>query len=405
MIYPNYSFQNESYSNSLSQNSNSPNGRLSQHTLSPNGLVSLERKIPTTTKHVHLVLLAILSAIAITGCGNQKPDTTKEEIPPLIEEINIGPVEVTITATPGSVMLDRDILLTIKTTAPRNTTVTIPPISDRLQGFIDSSNFDREPIITDTHITKERVIRLTPLISDEYRIAPMAIRYGQSLVVAPPQPHQPATNTTSSSATMQSLDAGNHQAPKWGATPPIVLPLHSITENSISDNISSKINNIWIRPSLRTVAGYIAITIIIAIIITVAIKLLSHIKRKVRLMRMSPRERALEELKELLSKKLIENHLLKDFYVELTMVVRRYIERQHHVRAPEQTTEEFLAVISSNTIFSPDVIKRLKEFLQAADLVKFAAYTPDRNSNNDAIETAKSYITTDAEEKFENLKI
>jgi len=115
-------------------------------------------------------------------------------------------------------------------------------------------------------------------------------------------------------------------------------------------------------------------------------------------MRMSPRERALEELRELLNKGLLEKHKIKDFYVELTMVVRRYIERQHKVRAPEQTTEEFLQQISQDKRFKPEVIRKLRDFLQAADMVKFAAYQPDDEMNNNSIRTAEEYIKTDAEE-------
>jgi len=342
------------------------------------------------------LFLAIIS-ITITGCNNQSSSTPHPtSSTPRIEEITIGPVEVTITATPGNVMLDRDVLLTIRATAPKNINVKIPPITDRLQGFIDSSHFDREPIITDTHKTIERVIKLTPLIANEYRIAPMPIMYGQSLVVSPLASHQPNPQPQAPSTQNPAPSTQNPEPPTWGATPPIVLPLHTITENAVGDDISTNLSPIWIHPPLRTISGYIAIIIIITIAIIIAIKLLKKVQRKVHLMRMSPRERALEELKELLNKKLIEKHLLKDFYVELTMVVRRYIERQHHVRAPEQTTEEFLAAITSNNEFSPDVIKRLQEFLQAADLVKFAAYTPNQSSNNNAIETAKSYITTDA---------
>jgi hypothetical protein len=350
---------------------------MKRNTSSPipvrNDLVSLERKILSTGKSFYIMaaLLTIATILPLTGCNKTTTNESQSATDPIVKNINIGPADITITAVPGNVFLDQDILLTLRATAPNNVTVQFPNITDRLQGFINAGHFDREPVITDNQRTIERVIRLTPTISDEYRIAPMAITYKRS-----------------------KSDAGSG----WGATPAIVLPLHAITENSVGSKIKGELSPIWIHPPMSTVAGWTAILIIILIAIYVFIIIAKRLHRKVQLMRMSPRERALVELQELLGKKLIEKHLLKDFYVELTMVVRRYIERQHKVRAPEQTTEEFLQEISANPEFKPEVIKRLREFLQAADLVKFAAYNPDKANNNYAIETAKDYITTDSEQ-------
>ena len=288
------------------------------------------------------------------------------------ETVTQGPVTVTLTATPGSVFLNEDILLTIRATSPEHVTVTIPAISDRLLGFLDAGSFDREPELRDSQRTIERVVQLTPLIADEYRIAPMAITYTGGSEA----PHEEA----------------------WLATPPLVLPMHAVTDHDVGDDIKAHLVPVWVHPPLRTVAGYIAILIGILLAGFIIWKLIRRAHRRIRLMRMSPRERALEELKELLVKKLIEQGQITDFYVELTMVVRRYIERQHHVRAPEQTTEEFLAAVSNDPHFDDAVVKRLQRFLEAADLVKFAAYRPDSTNIDTAIDTAKDYITTDADQ-------
>jgi hypothetical protein len=113
---------------------------------------------------------------------------------------------------------------------------------------------------------------------------------------------------------------------------------------------------------------------------------------------MSPRERALRELSALLAKDLIAHDQPKEFYLELTMIVRRYIERQHAIRAPEQTTEEFLVAVSQDSRFPPPVLMRLRAFLEAADLVKFATHRPAPESAREATGTAKEYIQTDASE-------
>jgi hypothetical protein len=77
------------------------------------------------------------------------------------------------------------------------------------------------------------------------------------------------------------------------------------------------------------------------------------------------------------------------------LIVRRYIGRAHSIRAPEQTTEEFLLAASRNPQFRLEVLGKLRAFLQTADLVKFAEYRPESASVDQALGTAKDYVETD----------
>ena len=54
---------------------------------------------------------------------------------------------------------------------------------------------------------------------------------------------------------------------------------------------------------------------------------------------------------------------------------------------------------AANPAFSPEVVRRLRSFLQAADLVKFATYQPDDGAIGDSTRTARDYIEKDAQEK------
>ncbi len=291
---------------------------------------------------------------------------------PRVETVRHNGVTLTITLDPGSVSLDRDIVLSLKLTHPESLAVTLPPLADRLQGLLAASSFDREAMPPDGkgNVTHERIVRLTPLIADEYRIAPMAI------------------------ATRHAVD-GNGRI-DFFATPAIVLPVNAVTDKPVDDTPRTTISPIRIRLSLKTLSGYAAILVLVALVMALAIWLLGRIKQQVRIMRMSPKERALRELDLLLGRRWVESGRVKDFYVELTMIVRRYIERQHHVRAPEQTTHEFLLAISADSRFPGNVIRRLKQFLEAADLVKFAAWQPDSHAVDDAVGTARDYLSTDA---------
>lgn len=94
-----------------------------------------------------------------------------------------------------------------------------------------------------------------------------------------------------------------------------------------------------------------------------------------------PIEEALQRLKELDEKQLLQQNKIKPYYTELTDIVRTYIEKEIHIPAMESTTNELLETIkdfneSSNLGISRETIAQLKEVLQSADLVKFAKSKP-----------------------------
>jgi hypothetical protein len=105
----------------------------------------------------------------------------------------------------------------------------------------------------------------------------------------------------------------------------------------------------------------------------------------------TPQELAYIELERLIESDLIRQDV-KQFYVELTGIVRRYIERTTGVHAPEQTTEEFLREISAGNVFPASDRERLRSFLESADLVKFAAYEPRSADLEETFERAKSFL-------------
>lgn len=97
-----------------------------------------------------------------------------------------------------------------------------------------------------------------------------------------------------------------------------------------------------------------------------------------------PYNLALKRLKELDNKQLWQKNKIKQYYVELTDIVRSYIERELNIPALESTTNELMETItdfnSSSALNIPDeTIKKLQNLLKDADLVKFAKYVPLSN--------------------------
>lgn len=111
-----------------------------------------------------------------------------------------------------------------------------------------------------------------------------------------------------------------------------------------------------------------------------------------------PKIIAMEELNRLKGKMLPQKGFFEEFYIEITQIIRKYIERQYQIKAPEQTTQEFLIKVIDTPIFETQVKSHLEEFLKFADLVKFAKLHPEISDCSQAEENAESFILSQKSE-------
>ena len=94
-----------------------------------------------------------------------------------------------------------------------------------------------------------------------------------------------------------------------------------------------------------------------------------------------PYDRALLELKRLENSKYLIQDEYKQYYSELTDIVRSYLEEDAHVSALESTTDQLIDKLellkdAGELELDGDTIKQFKRILQTADLVKFAKSKP-----------------------------
>ena len=92
-------------------------------------------------------------------------------------------------------------------------------------------------------------------------------------------------------------------------------------------------------------------------------------------------EVALEKLDAIKEKKIWQQGQVKEYYTQLTDVVREYIARRFEVSSVEQTSDETLRDIRPLLCERKDLYDQLRKMLTLADLVKFAKWstTPDEN--------------------------
>ncbi|MBI1852209.1 MAG: hypothetical protein HYR85_17855 [Planctomycetes bacterium] len=91
---------------------------------------------------------------------------------------------------------------------------------------------------------------------------------------------------------------------------------------------------------------------------------------------------------------------IEAYTIEASNLVRDYIEERFAVRAPEMTTEEFLASATAARALESEHRALLSEFLAHCDLVKFARYTPTAADRAQLVASAERFLreTSAAEE-------
>jgi hypothetical protein len=103
-------------------------------------------------------------------------------------------------------------------------------------------------------------------------------------------------------------------------------------------------------------------------------------------------ETAYAQLDALLRKGLLGKGMIKMYYSELSGILRHYLENRFSLKAPEMTTEEFIAYVREYTELGREQKDLLKDFLTNCDLVKFAKYIPPAADGEAAFETVKKFV-------------
>ena len=118
--------------------------------------------------------------------------------------------------------------------------------------------------------------------------------------------------------------------------------------------------------------------------------------------RRSAYEIAMGRLTELVNRSRNDPEQVDAFFVELSAIVRWYLENRFELRAPELTTEEFLESMSRSPDLSGDHQAMLREFLRRADLVKFANFVPSHQDTDDSVTAARRFLEETRQEESDH---
>lgn len=145
------------------------------------------------------------------------------------------------------------------------------------------------------------------------------------------------------------------------------------------------------------VLPYILMVLLFFAIIGLVFYFYNRYKKQKPLFRMMERETlkphdwALSELTKIKNKKLSQQGRVKDFYVEITDVLRRYLEEEFQLGALEMTSSEILSKLRSEK-FDSEIIESVSFVLSNADLAKFAKSTPSDVDNEKCMELSFSIV-------------
>ncbi len=276
-------------------------------------------------------------------------------------------VELKVESETTQIDPARSVFLTMTMTAGQGVKVVAPDLRPRVRGFSLAEDFEDEPkTAADGRVTTVVNWRLVPEpCAAEYKVAPFVV----------------GVETAKGAADFY---AGPIRFEGPAAREPVTGGMEADPKKDLP-------------PLSWELVGHVALILVgLASVLAGLIWFVKYVARRVKEHRMSPIERAKVELERLLKKNLPAKGRYKDFYVELTMVVRRYVQRKYGIRAPNLTTEEFF-MEASKPEYQMLSAQSLKKFFESADLIKFAGVDANEEMAKDATNAARFYLKRDAD--------
>ncbi|MCX5668941.1 MAG: hypothetical protein NTX89_02305 [Candidatus Omnitrophica bacterium] len=165
-----------------------------------------------------------------------------------------------------------------------------------------------------------------------------------------------------------------------------------------------------INETLRDIKGPLSLNnriniilwLVILILLAILVFLFKFLSRRKKISIIMPQKPAhqiaYEQLEKLKAKDFIRQGKIKEYYSEVSDIIRHYLENRFLLKAPEMTTEEFLFYVRDYSQLISSHKTLLKEFLLACDLVKFAKYVPSSGEMDAIFLSAKKVVDETKEE-------
>ena len=290
---------------------------------------------------------------------------------PVNHTVHKGPVSATVTAKPSDLLIGDTVTLELHVIADKDVELLMPQFGEALERFSILDFTTDEQIDSENRTRIVQIYELQPLRSGKQSIPPIMIEFVDHRDGQQPTP--------------TGMDAYEI------LTPTVVFEVKSVLPNNLDAELNPQLDHLpqlvtrqsgdWIWPF----AGCTTLAFI-----TVASCLWLRTRRRAQ--QRSSYEIALDRMQGLLDRPRNSPDQIDTFFVELSAIIRQYLETQFDLRAPELTTEEFLIAMSRSPDLDSEHQPLLRDFLRRADLVKFANFVPNSTDIDDSVSSARRFL-------------
>ena len=315
-------------------------------------------------RHIGIVLILL----AVVGCkqdeGQPLLSVQSESIHKFYEQ---GSVRLDYAMNHSVIRVADSLEVTLTLYAPEDDNVAFPQLESMLGEFVIADQYEDLPELADMGILHHRkTMVLEPGLAGKYTIPSLQIDYWQ----------KEKTDDKDSFITEE-----------------IQITVNSLLEK---DQQNLDISDIAPPVSLPSKKIYWIVAGILLVALLVGGLLWWKSRRKGKEETLPPKPAhviAMKALDVLLAGDLVKQGCIKEFYLAISDILRRYIENRFALHAPERTTEEFLAELGATSVLQIQYKTLLQEFLVHCDQVKFAKYQPADEEINKTMELCRQFIS------------
>lgn len=317
-----------------------------------------------------LVLVMISCLLSITSAYGDDVPGQPESLQP--EPVQRGPVKATLNIDPTNPIIGDIITLTLEVVAEEGVELLMPEFGQSLDRFSIIDFVPKESVDQKGRSVARHRYRLQSPSSGKQTIPPLMIEFVD---------RRP----------------GNRAAPEGEdayelLTERIVFDIESVLPKGAGTDLKPPLREMGPRDAGSKQLWLWLLVCLVIIAVAAPFAWQAWQRWQVQARQRSAYEIAHARLSQLKTADNLDVEAVQVFFVELSDIVRHYLEDRFNLHAPELTTEEFLDVAAASPDLSSEQKNFLKGFLRSADQVKFARYVPDALTMDKALSAAASFL-------------
>ena len=345
------------------------------------------------------VVVALAVVVLTLSCGCRRTGSARVEaaaastVAPtdaLVKTTEQGPVKATVRVWPTKPALDGQIFVQLEVSAEAGVAVSLP-FQEAGVGRFTVDGYDRQ--VADEASGKSRQVQtytLSAPSSGRHRIPPFRLEFIDSRTATAATAPAAAQAASGSGAT----PAAPAVATKEVLTEEIALVVAPVDANKSAGELQPAAGALDATLGAWPWWYYVAVGGLVTVWLTAGVLLLRRrFAQNALAKRVSAYDTATAQLARLAQLGAPEPAAADGWYVELSDIVRAYVEQRYEIAAPDLTTEEFLQRAKAASELSSEHRGLLSAFLAKCDEVKFAGYRPGAEESLAQLAAAQAFVT------------